>query len=79
MCQVVSDQAIEQVSHWLSSQLDALLLTNIGLNYERVHFTVLTFHLLQSRNPVLLNEDRLTRLTDRLGTALEAELSNIPA
>jgi len=76
---VANDQAIEQIYHWLSSQLDALLLTNIGLNYERVHFTVLTFHLLQSRNQILPDEDRLTRLTDRIHTALEAELSNIPA
>ena len=69
----------ELVSNWLLSKTDELLLTNVSLDYENVHFAVMTYHLLNVRAATTLKEDQMNLLSQRIHIALEAELTDIPA
>ena len=71
----IDEGILELVSGWLSSKMEELLLANISLDYENVHFTVMTYHLLDKHIKIL--EKPLNLLTERIKTALEAELADI--
>jgi hypothetical protein len=63
---------------WLSITIDELLLTNIALNYENVCLTVMIYHLLNVNSQTYLPKEKLALLTQRIQTALDAELTDIP-
>ena len=75
----VDFNTLELVSNWLLSKTDELLLTNVSLDYENVHFAVMTYHLLNVRAATTLKEDQMNLLSQRIHIALEAELTDIPA
>ena len=71
----IDDDISKSVSAWVSSKIEELLLTNIALNFENVHFVVMTYHLLSSYADISLESVNL--LAERVQTALEAELADI--
>jgi len=71
----VDDCLLQLVSDWFSSAVEELLLTNISLNYENVHFSVMVYDLLNTNSKIPFQQ--LTLLTERICTALEAELADI--
>jgi len=71
----VDNCILRLVSDWFSSAIEELLLTNISLNYENVHFSVMVYDLLNTNSKI--PSQQLTLLTERICTALEAELADI--
>lgn len=71
----VDDSLLQLVSDWLSPAIDELLLTNISLNYENVHFSVMVYHLINATGKTPFQQ--LNLLTERINIALAAELANI--
>ena len=72
------DEDISQlVSGWFSSATEELLLTNISLNYENVHFSIMLYHLLNTAGKT--PSAQLNLLTERINIALASELANIRA
>ena len=71
----VDDDLSELISDWLSAKIEALLLTNVSLDYESVHFTLMTYSLFGKA--VDISEDSLDLLAERVQTALNAELADI--
>jgi hypothetical protein len=70
------DQDIKKlVSVWLGTSIEKALLTNIGLNYENVHFIVMACRTLETH--VEIPQEPLALLTDRILHALEFELAYI--
>ncbi|HEW79702.1 MAG TPA: hypothetical protein ENH34_07055 [Phycisphaerales bacterium] len=72
----VDDSISKLLSDWLSSAIEELLLTNISLNYENVHFSVMIYHLLNATGKPSV---QLNLLTERINIAFAAELANIHA
>ena len=70
------DEGISKlVSDWLSPKIEELLLTNISLDYENVHFTFMTYDLFDGH--LNISSESVNLLTDRIQTALSAELADI--
>ena len=64
-------------SDWLCHKIEKLLLTNIGLNYEAIHFTVMTYNIVNQSTPLPSMAPQIQLLTNRIQTALDAELEDI--
>jgi len=73
----VEDKISKLVSDWIFPQIEELLLTNISLNYENVHFSVMVYHILNTTGKT--PSAQLNLLTERINIALMAELANIHA
>ncbi|MBI9019494.1 MAG: M48 family metalloprotease [Phycisphaerae bacterium] len=73
----LNENISKQITDWLPPIVDQLLLTNISLNYENVHFMVRIQHLLNNFSEV--PSPQLSLLTERIQTALIAELADIKA
>ena len=73
----INANILEPVSNWLLFKIDELLLTNVALDYENVHFAVMTYHLLGMQNAMISKEDNMTLLAQRIQISLEAELLDI--
>jgi len=73
----VDDDISQLVSGWFSSAIEELLLTNISLNYENVHFSVMLYHLLNTAGKT--PSAQLNLLAERINIALASELANIHA
>ena len=71
----VNEDISKLVSDWLSSKIEQLLLTNISLDYENVHFTVMTYNLFGGQ--LNISSESINLLSDRIQTALSAELADI--
>jgi len=71
----VDDRVLRLVPDWFSSAIDELLLTNISLNYENTHFSVMVYDLLNTYSKVSFPQ--LNLLIERIYTALKAELADI--
>ena len=65
------------ISNWLSEKTEKLLLANIGLNYENVHFTVMAYDILNQTTPLPSMAPQIQLLTNRIQVALNAELEDI--
>ena len=70
---------LEIVSNCLLSKIDELLLTNVSLDYENVHFAAMMYRLLSMRDAVIPDSGRMELLTQRIQAALGAELSDVHA
>lgn len=71
----IDEDISKLVSVWLSSKIEELLLTNISLDYENVHFTLMTYDLFDEN--LNISPESINLLTDRIHTALTAELADI--
>lgn len=71
----VDDCLLQLVSDWFSSAVEELLLTNISLNYENVHFSLMVYDLLTTTDTI--PSPQLNLLSDRIYTALKSELADI--
>ncbi len=71
----VDDCLLQPVSDWFSCSIEELLLTNISLNYENVHFLVMIYDLLNTQTKI--QSEQMTLLTERINIALNAELADI--
>ena len=71
----VDDYLLQLVTNWLSSAIEELLLTNISLNYENTHFSIMVYDLLNTNSKV--SSPQLNLLSERIYTALKAELADI--
>ena len=71
----VDDNVSKLLSDWLSSAIEELLLTNISLDYEKVHFTIMTYNLFDG--DLNISSESVNLLTDRIQLALNAELADI--
>jgi hypothetical protein len=60
------------------SKIDGLLLTNVALDYENVHFAAMIYRLLNVRAATIPEKDQMNLLIQRIQTALDAELTDIP-
>ena len=63
------------VADWLSSKIEELLLTNVSLDYENIHFTIMTYNLFDGH--LNISSESVNLLTERIQTALTAELTDI--
>ena len=57
------------------SKIEELLLTNISLDYENIHFTIMTYDLFDGHLNV--SSESVNLLTERIQMALNAELADI--
>ena len=73
----VDDDISQLVSGWFFSATEELLLTNISLNYENVHFSAMLYHLLNTAGKT--PSAQLNLLTERINIALASELASIHA
>jgi len=73
----VDEDISKLVLGWISSKVEELLLTNVSLDYENVYFAIMIYDLLD-KDPSIAPAS-LTLLSDRIKTALNAELANIHA
>ena len=73
----VDEDTIHMTSNWLFEKIEKLLLANIGLNYENTHFVVMTYDILNQISPLTSMAPQIELLTDRIQTALDAELADI--
>ncbi|MCK5225203.1 MAG: hypothetical protein KAQ89_00645 [Planctomycetes bacterium] len=71
----VDDEISKLVSDWLSSKIEELLLTNISLDYENVHFIIMTYNLFDGQ--LNISSEPVNLLRDRIQMALSAELAGI--
>jgi hypothetical protein len=71
----VDEDISKLVSDWLSFKIEELLLTNISLDYENVHFTIMAYSLFDGH--LNISSESISLLTDRIQMALNAELANI--
>ena len=71
----IAEDIHKSVSDWVSAKIEQLLLTNIALNYEEVHFVLMTYRLISEH--VNISSNSLDLLAERLQTALDAELDCI--
>ena len=70
------DEGISKlVPDWLSSKIEELLLTNVSLDYENVHFAVMVCQILNT--PDKICPEPLNLLKERINTALAAELASV--
>lgn len=72
---MVDNYILRLVSDWFSSAIEELLLTNISLNYENTHFLIMVYDLLNTNSKV--SSPQLNLLSERIHTALKAELADI--
>lgn len=70
---------LELVSDWLLAKIDELLLTNVSLDYENVHFAVMTYHLLKMQSATIPDKSHMDLLIQRIHAALDAELLDVSA
>ena len=75
----LNDDTIKMTSDWLCHKIEKLLLTNIGLNYEAIHFTVMAYNIVNQSTPLLSMAPQIQLLTNRIQMALDAELEDIRA
>ncbi len=73
----INADILELVSNWLFSKIDELLLTNVALDYENVHFAAMIYRLLNVRAATIPKKDQMNLLIQRIQTALDAELTDI--
>jgi len=73
----LDDHTRDTTSDWLCGKVEKLLLTNIGLNYENVHFVVMTYDILSRETSLSSMTPQIKLLANRIQTALEAELADI--
>ena len=78
MLDAVDKEVRTSLSAQLSCAIDKLLLTNIALNYEDVYYTVKTYDLLNPDSSGALSQDKLALLAQRIQSALDAELCDVP-
>lgn len=71
----IDDNIVMSVSNWLLFVTEQLLLTNITLNYENVHFIVMIYHILKKYTDI--SPKHLELMTGRIQTVFDAELANI--
>ncbi len=71
----VEDEIQKLVSDWISPKIEELLLTNISLDYETVHFTCMAYGLFDGQ--LNISSECINLLTDRIQTALKTELADI--
>ena len=64
---------------WLTSKIKELLLVNIALNYESAHFVVMIYQILGTHTKSVIDNEPIALLTERIHTALKAELADIYA
>jgi prenyltransferase beta subunit len=73
----LDEDTLRKSSKWLQETLEKLLLTNIGLNYENVHHAVMTYHILNQITSQTSMAPQIELLTERIQSALDAELADI--
>lgn len=73
----LDEDTTHMTSGWLSERSEKLLLVNIGLNYENVHYTVMTYHILNQITPQTSMVPHIKLLAERIQSALDAELADI--
>ncbi len=73
----LDNETLKVIIDWLSSKIEELLLANIALNYEPVHFTVMTYQMVYPHTKSLIDNESITLLTERIYAALKAELADI--
>ena len=71
----VDNYILQRALDWFSSAIEELLLTNISLNYENVHFSVMVYNLLNTNSKV--SSPQLNLLSERIYATLKAELADI--
>ncbi|MCK5000309.1 MAG: M48 family metalloprotease [Anaerohalosphaera sp.] len=71
----VDEDISKLVSDWLSSKIEELLLTNVSLDYENIHFAVMVYSLFD--RSINIPEESINLLSERIQTALKAELADI--
>lgn len=73
----LDNETINVILNWLPSKIEELLLANIALNYESVHYTIMIYKMLCSHRERLIDNESITLLTERIYAALKAELADI--
>lgn len=73
----LDEKTIKTASQWIVEKTEKLLLANIGLNYENIHFVVMTYDILNQISPLTSMNPQIKLLTDRIQTALDAELADL--
>lgn len=73
----VEEGILALVSDKISSKFQQLLLTNVSLDYENVHLAIMIYRMLEGN--IKIPHQTLDIITDRVQTALKAELDNIKA
>ncbi len=68
---------IDNTSRWLMSNIEKLLLANIGLNYENIHFVVMTYYIISKTDSSAKIAGQIKLLAKRVQAALDAELTDI--
>ncbi len=71
----VDENISKLISDWLSSKIEELLLTNVSLDYKNVHFAIMIYDILDEHPNISSGSIKL--LTERIQTALSAELADI--
>ena len=75
----ISGNILELVSQYLISRTNELLLTNVSLDYENVHFSVMLYQLLKAQVAEIPDMSRMRLLIHGIQNALVAELHDISA
>ena len=73
----LDNETLKVIIDWLSSKIEELLLANVALNYESVHFTVMIYQMVCPHTKSLIDKDSMTLLIERIYAALKAELVDI--
>jgi len=67
----------QKILDWLISKIKELLLVNVALNYESIHFVVMVYQILGTHPIKDIDNEPLALLTEKIYTALKAELADI--